>query len=241
MLVGSAPYKAKGIFSLIALTGNEINPSMKFFFIIAAARSGVFFLDHFTLNPSKGVGDRIMDRNTLLIALALICSLLPLALYCETTKAQENAMKEIHQQLGVDLFNQSWDILLKENRGREDEDKLLNMVHASLYHWRQVGAPINILRGEWMICHVYTLLEHKESALYHAENVLRLMEEQKPTDWDLAYCYEAMARVQALLGNKAAFEKYYALAVEAGEAIVAQGDRQQFESDLNDEYWFGMK
>lgn len=78
MLVGSTPHKAKGIFSLIALTGNEINPSMKFFFIIAAARSGVFFLDHFTLNPSKGVGDRIMDRNTLLIALALICSLLPM-------------------------------------------------------------------------------------------------------------------------------------------------------------------
>ncbi len=150
-------------------------------------------------------------------------------------------MQDMHRQLGIQLFNGSWDLLLKENRTREDEDTLLNMVHASLYHWRQVGQPINVLRGEWMICHVYTLLRHKEEALYHAENVLRLMEEQKPTGWDLAYCYEAMARTQALLGNKKLFTKYYALARDAGSQITTPEDRQQFESDMQDEYWFGMR
>lgn len=154
---------------------------------------------------------------------------------------REDLMKEFHQKMAVDLFNQSWDILLMEDRTREDEDLLINMVHASLYHWRQIGAPINILRGEWMICHVYTLLEHKESALYHAENIMRLNDEIKPTDWDLAYCFEAMARVKALWGDREGYARYYALAVEAGKAIAGDGDRQQFEADLNDPYWFGMK
>lgn len=155
--------------------------------------------------------------------------------------SREEYMKEIHQQLGVQLFNQSWDLLLKENRDRNDEDLLLNTVHASLWHWRQIGQPINILRGEWMICHVYTLLKHKESALYHAENLLRLMQEIRPQDWDLAYCYEVMARVKALWGDREGFEEYFALATEAGKQIAENADRQQFEADMNDDYWFGMK
>lgn len=150
-------------------------------------------------------------------------------------------MQAFHQEMAVNLFNQSWDLLLKEGRTRQDEDILLNTVHASLYHWRQIGQPISILRGEWMICHVYTLLEHKDMALYHAENILRLKDEIKTTDWDLAYCYEAMARVQALRGNKEEFHKYLALALEAGKNIAQEGDRQQFEADMNDGFWFGMR
>ena len=177
----------------------------------------------------------------LLIVLAALGLLSAQTGLSSAKSTREDMMREVHQQLSVDLFNQSWDILLKPGRTREDEDLLINMAHASLYHWRQIGAPVNILRGEWMICHVYTLLKHKESALYHAENVLRLMEEIKPTDWDLAYCYEAMARVKALWGDRDGFEKYYALALEAGRAIGGEGDRNQFMADLNDDYWFGMK
>ncbi|MFO8145591.1 MAG: hypothetical protein R6T89_07690, partial [Candidatus Syntrophosphaera sp.] len=118
--------------------------------------------------------------------------------------------------------------------------RLIEEVYASLWHWRQIGQPINILRGKWMICHVYTLLEHKEEALYHANEVMRLKDEINPTDWDLAYCYEAMARVMALHQNKDEFQRYYDLALEAGKKIAGEGDRKQFDADMTDEYWFGM-
>lgn len=175
------------------------------------------------------------------LVFVLLTMFMSLSAGTKSTTEKEKTMQEFHQEQAVNLFNGSWDILMKENRSREDEDKLVNMVHASLHHWRQIGKPFHVLRGEWMICHVYTILKHKEEAYYHAENVLRLMDEQKPTDWNLAYCYEAMARVQALQGNKEQFTKYYNLAVEAGKKIAQEGDRQQFEADLNDEYWFGMK
>jgi len=150
-------------------------------------------------------------------------------------------MIPFHQTLAPALFNASWDILCKENRTREDEDKLINIVHASLFHWRQIGEPITIVRGEWMIAHVYTLLGHCEAALYHAENTLRKAIEIDVKDWDLAYTYEALARAYALRQDKEQFSKFYDLALQAGAAIVSEDDRKQFETDMNDEYWFGMK
>ncbi len=174
--------------------------------------------------------------------MGLICCCLAVSLAAQSDKdAKAEHMKEMHQQLGAELFNRSWDLLLKPDRSPEDEALLVNTVHASLWHWRQLGQPLNVLRGEWMICHVYTLLGHKEEALYHAHNILRLKDEIQPTDWDLAYCYEALARVMALHGNRAEFERYYALALEAGSSIKEEGDRKQFEADMNDEYWFGMR
>ncbi|MDD4223281.1 MAG: hypothetical protein PHD87_01700 [Candidatus Cloacimonetes bacterium] len=177
-------------------------------------------------------------KTALLPTLLLGTIFLPLA---AQTNSKEANMKEIHQTLAVDLFNQSWDLLLKPDRSLDETDTLINQVHASLWHWRQIGQPINILRGEWMVCHVYTLLEHPEAALYHANNVLRLKDEIQPTDWDLAYCYEAMARVMALKQDREGFQHWYALAVAAGKQIAAAGDRGQFEADLNDDFWFGMQ
>jgi len=177
----------------------------------------------------------------LLILLTIVIGIMGAETKEKEYRMNPEEMKQFHRDLGASTFNRSWEILLKEDRKRTDEDYLLNMVHASLFHWRQVGEPVNVLRGEWMIAHVYTLLKHKEAAFYHAENVLRIAEEIKAKGWDLAYSYEAMARVMALHGNKEEFEKYHALALAAGEKIAEEGDRKQFDADMNDEYWFGMK
>jgi len=50
-----------------------------------------------------------------------------------------------------------------------------------------------------------------------------------------------MARAYALHQDKENFQKYYDLATKAGQQIVEEGDRNQFESDMNDANWFGMK
>lgn len=152
----------------------------------------------------------------------------------------QEQMAPIHNYFATNLFNQSWDILLKEGRTSADEEVLLDTVHASLYHWRQIGEPINILRGVWFLAHVYTMLGRKEEALLQAQTCLRLAEEQQVQDWDLAYAYSAVARANALNNDKAMFDEWYAKAKEAGELIKKEGDRTQFLADLNDGQWFGM-
>lgn len=178
---------------------------------------------------------------TILFALALSLTNPLLAKAAKEKPMTQEEMNKFHTSLAPALFNASWGLLEKPDRDRNDEARLINMAHASLFHWRQIGEPVNILRGEWMIAHVYTLLSHKEAALYHAENALIKAQEIDAKDWDLAYAYEAMARAHALNQNSEEFQKFYHMAVDAGKLIKEEADRNQFNADMNDENWFGMK
>ena len=39
---------------------------------------------------------------------------------------------------------------------------------ASLYHWLQIGTVVHAQRGEWLLAHVYTVLEKPRPAMEHA-------------------------------------------------------------------------
>jgi hypothetical protein len=51
-------------------------------------------------------------------------------------------------------------------------------------------------------------------------------------DFDIAFAYEAMARAQAIAGNKTEREKYIKLAKETGEQIKKKEDRDYFFNEL---------
>jgi DNA-binding transcriptional MerR regulator len=106
--------------------------------------------------------------------------------------------------LAVDLFNGVWRLMETENRTPAEDDRMLHMAHASRYHWEQVGAPVNLARGEWQCSRVYAVLGRAEPCLHHARRVLELCEEHGIGDWDLAFAHEALARGHAIAGDGAA-------------------------------------
>jgi len=140
--------------------------------------------------------------------------------------------EECHKKFAVDLFNYVWSLLVKQKRTEEEDEGMVNASHASCFHWSKVGIPVNLQRGEWLISHVYAVLNRAEPALHHAKICLRLTEEHKFRDFDLAYAYEGMARALAVAGNKGERDKYINLAKEAGEAIKEKEDKELFFSDL---------
>jgi hypothetical protein len=119
------------------------------------------------------------------------------------------SLEQAHRYFAVSCFNNCWKILENENRTKEDEETLEHLAHASLYHWMQVGKPINEQRGEWMLARVYTVIENKEKALHHANRCLELTIQQDLKDFDLAYGYECAARAYALNQDAAMFKKYF--------------------------------
>jgi DNA-binding transcriptional MerR regulator len=134
--------------------------------------------------------------------------------------------------LAISLYNGVWEYLGKENRTPADDDTMVHMAHASRYHWGNVGAPVNLARGEWLCSRVYAVLGRAESARYHAQRELDICRENGIGDWDVAVAYEALARSAAVAGNAELARGYTEQALLAAEDIVDPEDRAVVLDDL---------
>jgi hypothetical protein len=147
-------------------------------------------------------------------------------------KPPEPVDAALHRQLGVDLFNRVWTLLELDDRTPEQVDEMLHAAHASAYHWRRVGTPVNFARSEWQCSRVYAVLGRAEPALWHARRCLELCEQHGIGDFDLAYACEALARASAVAGDAAAVEQWLGRAREQAERIAEDDDREHLLEDL---------
>ena len=120
--------------------------------------------------------------------------------------------QEFHQKFAGDLNNLVWSFLGKNDRTQEEDDIMVHAAHASYFHWSKVGKAINLQRGEWMISHVYAVLNRPESALYHAA-----------------------------IGEKSKCAEYSKLAKKAGDEIKNKENRELFFSDFETGPWYQTK
>lgn len=136
------------------------------------------------------------------------------------------------RRLAADLFNGVWTLMEKEDRSRDEDDRMIHMAHASRYHWEAVGTSANLARGEWQCSRVYAVLGRGEPSLHHARRVLDICRENDIGDWDLAFAYEAVARAYAVSGDTQAARDYTEQALAAAEDIAEDEERALVMADL---------
>jgi DNA-binding transcriptional MerR regulator len=139
---------------------------------------------------------------------------------------------EDERRLGASLFNDTWTLLEKEERTRDEDDALVHMAHASAHHWRQVGKPANFARSEWQCSRVYAVLRRAEPCLHHAQRSLAICQGNGIGDFDLAFAYEALARGSAVAGDAERTRAYTEQALAAAEDISEDDDRELLLTDL---------
>jgi hypothetical protein len=159
----------------------------------------------------------------------------------EGVKHMENAdqARELHERFAIELFNLVWDLMDREVRTPEEDDRMLHAAHASRFHWGEIGTPLEFERGEWQISRVYSVLKRPEGALFHARRCLEICEAGGIGDFDLAFAYEAHARACSVAGDASGVSKYMRLAEKAGEAIAEEDNRSYFVNELNTIPGFG--
>jgi len=140
--------------------------------------------------------------------------------------------QELHRKFAVDLFNLAWDLLDREERTQEEDDRMLYAAHASRFHWGEIGTPLQFERGEWQISRVYAVLNRPQAAIYHAQRCLDICTANQIGDFDIAFAYEALARAYAIAGESEKSREYVRLAQQAGEQIEDEGNREYFSSEL---------
>ena len=180
-------------------------------------RGDLHRLDHLI---KDGVGTTMADLTTTTTTAATTTA----------TAGPEAAADE--RRLAADLFNGVWRLLEKEDRSIEDDDTMVHMAHASRYHWGNVGAPVNLSRGEWQVSRVYAVLGRAEPATYHARRGLEICQANGIGDWDIAFAYEALARAAAVGGDLEQARVWTEQALAAAEEIAEDEERELVISDL---------
>jgi len=140
--------------------------------------------------------------------------------------------KKMHKKLAVDCFNKTWDFIDKKERTEDEEREMIHTAHASLFHWMQIGTPLEFARGEWQISRVYSVLEMGEGALLHGMASLDLCSANDIEDFDLAFGYESVARAYMVLGYEDKMQEYLDLALKAAENIKDKGDKEYTLSEI---------
>jgi hypothetical protein len=140
--------------------------------------------------------------------------------------------ESLHREWGKSLFNGVWDLIETVDRTPDDDALMIHRAHASLWHWLQVGTPVNAARGEWMCSRVYTVLSRDEPALYHARRVLDICERNGIGDWDISYAYEALARAYATAGDREQARQWLDKAQASVADVKEEEDREHLLEDL---------
>ena len=142
--------------------------------------------------------------------------------------------------MGRQMNNQTWGLLSKTDRTKDDDEKMVYFAKASLYHWRKSPQfkPINEQRGQWMLARAFAVLNRGDEALVHAETCMDITMNESLKGFDLAYAYESKARAYAAIGDSEKMNKCFLNAKSSGEKIKGDEDRKIFFNDLYKEPWF---
>jgi tetratricopeptide (TPR) repeat protein len=141
---------------------------------------------------------------------------------------------DFHRKIAAECFNRTWDYLEKKNRSPEDDQMMLNLAHASRYHWGLIGKPWNLTTGDWQISRVYAALNQPDLALRFAKTALEISQKTNLSE-RLVSAYEGMARAYAV-GKKYRNAKQFVN--KARDQLLAVsldvGDRKTYSDQIDE-------
>jgi DNA-binding transcriptional MerR regulator len=137
------------------------------------------------------------------------------------------------RRLAATLFNHTWTLLERTDRGTAEDDEMVHAAHASRHHWGVVGQPVHWARGEWQVSRVYSVLRRPEPALYHARRCLALAEEHDLGPFDVGCGHEALARAYQVAGSAEDAARHLELGYAAADKLTDDEERELLRSDLD--------
>ncbi|KZK75458.1 hypothetical protein PsW64_05364 [Pseudovibrio sp. W64] len=139
-----------------------------------------------------------------------------------------------HKFIAIELNQRAWALLENESRSPEENDEMLHVAHASLWHWLQAGTKVHHQRGLWLVGRIHVLLGNREAAMRYARQTMDLTEvhQEDMADFDHAYASELLARATLLAGEEGEASVLFERAARLGQLIHGEQNRKIFFSDL---------
>lgn len=149
-------------------------------------------------------------------------------------KMKKNFLQQEIQKKAIDAFNTTWDIIDNEDRTKEEEKEMIKSALLSREMWEKAGGTVlNIVRADWLISHVCSILGDGKNALKYAKTCYGMTLQYNIDDFDLVFAYEAMAYAYKVLGDEENMNNYLTLGYRAIDQVKNQGDKDYCKFQLD--------
>lgn len=137
-----------------------------------------------------------------------------------------------HRFFSVECFNRAWDLIEKDPRSPEEDERMLMLSHASLWHWmeREDCTARNLSIGHWQLSRVHALLGQSGNSTRHAELSLQHGVNEPP--FYIGYAHEALARAAMVAGDRERMIRHQDQAKRHAEQVEEADERSLLEKDL---------
>jgi hypothetical protein len=148
----------------------------------------------------------------------------------------EERQSDGHRQFSVECFNGVWDVLDQSERTEAETELMIDMAHASRYHWqmRDDVMPRNLAVGSWQLSRVYSVAGRLRAATRYAQESLDLCTSNGLSPFFTGYALEALTRASFLRGDSEAAGVTYAAAKDAAMLIEDEEDKAVLLRDVED-------
>lgn len=142
-------------------------------------------------------------------------------------------LTKAHQFFAADCFNKTWAILDQPSRSARDDEQMLLLSHASLWHWtqREDCTDQTLSVGYWLISRVFAVLQRGDDASRYAERCLAVSHSQP--SFYLGYAHEALARAARLQWDSDKTCHHLSEARRLAALVTDSDERAMLEKDLD--------
>lgn len=147
-------------------------------------------------------------------------------------KSPEFSLEAAHKFFSAECFNKAWELIEKPHRTPEENEQMIRLNHASLWHWTQRPdcTKRNLSIGYWQAARIYTVLGQGDNARWYGRLCLEVSVAEPP--FYRAYAFEALARAETIAGNKQNAREYLAQARDLAKQVSEAEERKALLADL---------
>lgn len=141
-------------------------------------------------------------------------------------------IQSTHRYFSAHCFNSAWELMDKSSRTKEEDEQMIRLNQASTWHWTQRSdcIPRNLSIGYWQASRILAILGDAEKARKYGGYAYDHSTEDEP--FYRGYAYEALARAEAVAGNKEKCREYLDMANGLAEKVSDADEKKMLLDDL---------
>ncbi|HEX5000523.1 MAG TPA: hypothetical protein VFY29_20035 [Terriglobia bacterium] len=141
-------------------------------------------------------------------------------------------LRAAHRYFSALCFNKAWDLIEKAGRTSEENEEMIRLSQASIWHWtqREDCARANLSIGYWQASRVHALVGNAGEARRYGDLCMEQSRGEAP--FLMAYAHEALARAAQVAGNTTECSRHREEAERLAADLTDKDERALLEKDL---------